>query len=153
MPLIELSKNKIAIIDEEDFDLIKKHKWHYHHNIRGRTGYALTTINQKAVRMHALILGKKSGFCIDHVDGNGLNNTRKNLRFVTPNQNRWNVGMYKNNKTGLKGVSKISGYHLYRAQIKIFGKVIYLGCFRSPEDAHQAYCEAAIKYHGEFAKF
>ncbi len=86
---------------------------------------------------------------IDHFDENKHNNAFINLRKATHGQNKSNQGARKHNKTGKKGVYKVK--NRYRAAITSNGKVIRLGSYKTLEEAHKAYCEAADKYHGEFA--
>lgn len=87
---------------------------------------------------------------IDHIDGNGLNNQRDNLRLATPSQNAMNRPKQNNNTSGYKGVSWSKKSGKWIAKIKVNGKSIYLGSFDSIEDAYEFYCNAVEKYHGEF---
>jgi hypothetical protein len=89
---------------------------------------------------------------VDHVDGNTLNNTRANLRIATPTQSHWNSRKRSNNTSGYKGVSWDKRAKVWAATFKINGRCIHLGCFDTPGKAHAAYCEAARKYAGEFAR-
>lgn len=88
---------------------------------------------------------------IDHIDLDKFNNRRLNLREATRSQNQINHRIHSNNTTGFKGVS--FRRNKYRAMIMADGKSIELGYFDIPEEAHEAYCKAAIKYHKEFARF
>jgi len=102
--------------------------------------------------MHQLILGfpKKD---IDHRNGNGLDNRRKNLRKIaTSSQNKMNCGMYSNNTSGYKGVHYYYTHKKWGAQIYSNKKCYFLGLFETAKDAGIAYNIAAIKYHGEFAR-
>lgn len=87
---------------------------------------------------------------IDHVDGNGLNNTRENLRIASRSENCANSGARKNSKTGLKGVFPLNGKFL--SQITFNGKKIYIGFFADEHDAATAYNQAAKRFFGGFAK-
>lgn len=91
----------------------------------------------------------------DHKDENGLNNTRKNLRKCCAIQNAQNRSKYKCNSTGFKGVTldKRCRHKPFRADIKVSKKRVFLGNFSTAQEAGNAYIAAALKYHGEFAKW
>lgn len=90
---------------------------------------------------------------VDHIDGNGLNNQKANLRVCEPNQNQYNRLLQKNNTSGFKGVSFFPETGQWRARIGIGGKRrISLGLFPTKEEAYAAYCEAAKIHHREFAR-
>lgn len=90
---------------------------------------------------------------IDHVNGNRADNRIANLREATGTQNLYNRGAMSNNKCGLKGACFRAKTNLWRAQICVNGVDIHLGSgFHTAEEAHAAYCRAAVKYHGEFAR-
>ncbi|MAC71291.1 MAG: Fis family transcriptional regulator [Gammaproteobacteria bacterium] len=110
-------------------------------------------INYKAHRLaYMYVTGEDPGeLDIDHDDKNKHNNAFSNLRKATRGQNKSNTNSYKNNKVGIKGVRKKG--NRYKAQISKNGKSHYLGSYKTPEAAHKAYCEAADKYHGEFANY
>ncbi|EPM6208278.1 MULTISPECIES: HNH endonuclease [Enterobacter cloacae complex] len=94
------------------------------------------------------------GKYIDHINGNPLDNSIKNLRLCTHQQNMMNRKMHKNNSTGLKGVyfdGSRSGPNKWRAQIRVEGKKVSVGRFATKEEAHSAYLKASQKYHGQFA--
>lgn len=88
---------------------------------------------------------------IDHIDGNRSNNKILNLRLATHGQNCRNIKIPKHNRSGIKGVHWSNHSKKWRAQIRLNGKRIFLGEYTNKEDAHAAYCDAAIKLHGEFA--
>jgi hypothetical protein len=145
-----------VLIDDEDYDKIKDYTWRVSKD--GNTFYALThiRINGKftSVPIHRLIMNAHKGQEVDHINNNGLDNRRSNLRICSHSQNMMNTQLNKNNKSGFKGVSidKKNKYLSWRAQISINNKKICLGNFVIPEEAHEAYCEASKKYHGEFAR-
>jgi hypothetical protein len=103
--------------------------------------------------MHREILGLREGDSIDvdHESGIGVDNRRKNIRIATQIQNAWSVRRHRRNSTGFKGVVKY--FNRYRAFIQVNGKKFWLGSFATPQEAHEAYKAAAIKYYGEFARF
>lgn len=89
---------------------------------------------------------------IDHIDGDRSNNCIANLREATRSENLRNRGLQRNNTSGFKGVIFDKRTGMWQARIKIHGRRILLGLHETPEAAHAAYCEAAAKHHGEFAK-
>jgi len=99
--------------------------------------------------MHILITGYKIGRRVDHINGNGLDNRRSNLRIATSQQNNRNRKICNLNTSGFKGVRL--DRNKWRADIRIDGKRKNLGRFVNPEAAAAAYDEAARKYFGEFA--
>lgn len=97
--------------------------------------------------------GRWPSTIIDHRDGNQDNNTIDNLRPATKNQNNSNS---KQRRSLPKGVHECTDHYRrkrYRAQITVNGAFIYLGRFADSEEAHGAYCVAAKKYFGEFARY
>lgn len=153
---IELTQGKHAIVDDEDYGWVSQWKWHVHRsNPGGETFYARCNMgawpNQKKVYLHREIMKPPPGMQVDHIDGNGLNCTRANMRLATDTQNRYNQRPYSNNKSGFKGVVWNKPTKKWQARIGVNGKKISLGYYDSPEDAARAYDKAAREYHGEFA--
>lgn len=151
MKTIPLTQNRFAIVDDEDYDSVINSgiKWclSVNHDCYYALGHKGT---QRGISMHRLILDISGDERVDHIDCNGLNNTRANLRLATPAQNMYNRRMNKNNKTGYKGVRIDQGK--YRADIRKDGKMKFLGFFDNLIDAAKAYDQAAIKLFGEFAR-
>lgn len=117
-------------------------------------GYLETKIDGVCYRVHRLAwfyyYGDWPRAEIDHIDGNRTNNVISNLREATRAQNCQNKSRSSLSKIGVKGV----GFHngAYRARINVNNKQIYLGHFKTIEEAHEAYCKAARELHGEFAR-
>jgi hypothetical protein len=88
---------------------------------------------------------------IDHKNLNKADNRFENLREATAPNNGWNTRALKRGKSGFKGVSICNGSQIV-ASICVSGKRMYLGSFKTTEEAHAAYVAAAKKYHGEFAR-
>lgn len=150
MKEILLTQGQIALVDDSDFELVSRHNWFAH--CSHRNVYAEThTIgnNSKVFAMHSLILGFPA-WQIDHKDGNGLNNTRENLRPTNHRMNQGNARRRTDNTSGVKGVSR-SGSK-WQVQIRIGGKVKYIGRFDRIEDAARAYADAAHKLYGSHAR-
>lgn len=150
MALIVLSRGLTATVDQEDYERLSAHKW-YANTSHGEPKYAATNINGITVAMHRMILGVMPGVEVDHLNGDGFDNRRRNLRIATGTENRRNVGIIKSNKSGYKGVDWHSRFRRWRAAIRVNGKRIHLGYFDTAEQGAAAYNEAAIKHHGEFA--
>jgi len=150
---IPLTQGKVALIDDEDFELVSQYKWYAHK--QPYTFYAATMSprpNRKLIKMHRIICGVfETNIQIDHIDHNGLNNQRSNLRICTKSENMRNRAAQINNTSGYKGISWHKATKKWIANIKIQRKQIFLGLFEDPEEAYMAYCKAAQELHGEFA--
>lgn len=116
-------------------------------------GYTQCHINGRNIKCHAicwaLVYGEMPPSSLDHIDRNRLNNAISNLRLCTRAENSRNC--VRKNTVGFKGVAR-SGKK-FTAQICVAMKKLHLGSFNTAEEAHAAYCAAAIKHHGEFANF
>lgn len=158
---IQITKGYSVVVDRIDEDL-SDFKWQA--EVDDYTVYArrnLTRVNGKrpSELMHRIIMSRVLGYTltpnikVDHRDGNGLNNRRDNLRIASDSENMRNSRRPKNNTSGFKGVSWHKTYKKWYAAIRYNGKSIHLGSFSTPQEAHKAYCDAAVKYHGDFARF
>lgn len=153
---IHLTKNKIAIVDANDYEWLSKWKWQASWNQSSQSYYAVHSMKVAGktikVSMHRLILGLNPGDIRngDHRNHDTLDNRRNNLRIATFSQNKQNSLRRKDNNSGFKGVSWDSEKRKWRVRIAVDGRPIRLGRFASLELAHAAYCDAAKKYHREF---
>jgi len=143
---IQLTRNKVALVDDKDFEWLSRWKWQCNAG-----GYAYRGEKQKHVFMHREILNPPDNMICDHINGNTLDNRRSNLRICTRYENSLNLNMKKNNKSGFRGVYWNKKDRRWRASIQSREK-IYLGNYETPEEAARVYNEAAKKYHGEFAR-
>jgi len=145
-----LTQGYSAIIDASDVSLVSGRNWYAWVGPSGV--YAVHCKNRHTVRMHRIIMGNPQGLQIDHIDMNGLNNRRGNLRVATRSQNKCNMAARADNSSGLKGAHRHVCSGRWTSKIGIRGRQIYLGCFDTPEEAHEAYCNAVSEYHKEFAR-
>lgn len=154
MKNIPLTKGYFALVDDEDYDFLNQWKWHVSIGTRRET-YAkrVEIIDGKRIKitMHRMILCVPEGKQTDHIDHNGLNNQKSNLRTATPVQNGANRKMCQRNTSGFKGVSWSKSHNKWRAQISIERRNNHLGLFENAQDAAKAYDEGAIRLNGEFA--
>lgn len=151
---VQLSRGHAAVIDASDVPLVDVGNWSACES--GNTVYAQRKIrvgvNQpRMIMMHRVILGLNDrALHVDHIDGNGLNNRRSNLRPCSIAQNQHNRGMARTNTSGFKGVCWDVQGEKWGASIRAFGRQMNLGRFDTAEEAYAAYCAAAARYHGEF---
>lgn len=156
MKEIKLSQGRVALVDDEDYERLLPYGWYYNER------YAKATINYKKVYMHKFLIHPPDGYLVDHKDGNTLNNQKSNLRICNQSQNCQNRSTRVNKTSLYKGVSLLTQKKKYKSKIYIWqtwhahimtnGTAIKLGSFKNERDAAMAYNEAALKYHGEFAK-
>ena len=152
MKEIPLSKGKVAIVDDEDYEKLRVYPW-YASRCSRRVWYAYRSVREgkrkRTIKMHTEIMGRK---LIDHKNGNGLDNRRENLRPATPSQNGANRGKNKDSLKKYKGVFKVSRGPSWMAVIRTKGKGIYIGSFPNEELAAEAYDKKASEIFGEFAR-
>lgn len=154
MKEIKLTKNQISIVDDEDYEKLNQYKWH---SVGINMYYAQRTVHNKGnkynIKLHREIMNvTDSKIHIDHINGNSLDNRKENLRVCSNAENSRNSKIKNSNLYGLKGIRFNKINKNWNAQITVNYKQIHLGCFKTKEEAAIAYNDAAIKYHGEFAK-
>lgn len=154
MPVVPVGPNYSAVVDQEDFERVAAHSWCPHWSGgRKQKLYAQARVKigdkWRGVLMHRFILGSLPGTKVDHKDGNGLNNSRSNLRYATAAQNQHNSGPRRGR---YKGVSWHRQARKWVVHIGSNGKRFYLGLFESEEEAARAYDVKCRELHGEFAR-
>lgn len=157
MKKIPLTQGKFALVDDEDFDKLVKFKWQLNRNIGVDLEYAARNVvlesGRTKVFMHRIIMGASRKELIDHRDLNGLNNQKYNLRVCTHSQNLQNRRYGKKTKGGYKGVYYIGTKGTpWRAQIKVGGRSIVLGTYRTSREAAMEYNRFATQHFGQFAR-
>lgn len=156
MKLIELSNSdRYAIVDDEDYDRIIKMGliWRLKNSGGVITNFRLSPTKRIALLLHRLVMNltPEDKIEVDHIDRNGLNNQKSNLRLAKHWQNNVNKTHYKN-KFGYRGVDKVSTQDRYRAVVFVDGvRIRSMYSYATIEEAALAYNELAVKYHGEFA--
>jgi hypothetical protein len=130
-----------TLIDKDNFREVIKYKWH-----KNKLGYCIGIINNKHIKLHQFLLGKKEGYEIDHQNRKPLDNRRSNLSFATRSQNCINRGLQKNNTSGFKGVHWNKKNKKWKVLININNKGIHLGYFKSLKQAVLIRARAEIIY-------
>ena len=151
---VPLTKGKEAIIDADDVPIAGHLNWYA--MVRSTGSYAMRAYysgtTRRVLGMHRVIMGDPEGMDIDHIDGDGLNNRKANLRVVTTSQNLCNTRLRSDNTSGYKGVSFRKKIAKWEAYIRVDGKHKALGLFNCPTSAHAAYAKASKELHGEYGR-
>jgi hypothetical protein len=156
MKEVEISRGMVALVDDEDFEMVKRYRWFALVYKDRDLVYAAVKQSGTTLLMHRLIMNPLKCFFVDHRDHNGLNNTRDNLRLCTASQNLGNQRACTS-RSGINTHSKFKGVSFYKksqrflAYIKIGKKQKYLGSFNNEIDAAFAYDRKALEVFGDFA--
>ena len=141
MKTIELTQGQVAIVDDEDYEMLMDRKWFAHKSHIG-TYYAKTNVRisrgkQSTVCMHRVIMGAQKREEVDHLNHNTLDNRRMNLRTCTTRQNHQN--RVNQGKSPYPGVSQVTNSPKWKATIRAYGKQLHLGVYDTEIEASQAY--------------
>ncbi len=140
---------RFALVDDADVPLLERYTWHVHvslHTVYAR-GYIRGQREGGLVYMHRLLMGATRGQEVDHINGDGIDNRRANLRFCTRGQNNAN----RHRGSPHKGVHFETATQRWRAEIQSRGRRYKLGRFDTMEEAVEVYRAKAREMHGEFA--
>lgn len=145
----------ISVIDAIDVPLVQPYRWLFRKRQGGDNYYAHTNAKKDGqdvwIMLHRLLLSPPDGMVIDHINGDGLDNRRCNMRITTVTQNNRNRGKGRNNSSGFKGVYWSSVENKWRVQIRNGKGKVWIGKFNDLTEAARAYDKAARELHGEFA--
>ncbi len=154
MKLIPLTQNKFTTVDDEDYGWLSQWKWYADRHLntyyarRGQRKDSKTYI----IRMHRLILNAQKGQQIDHINRNGLDNRRSNLRFCTSSQNIQNQTTMRSGTSRYKGVCWDKYFNKWEARVQLQPKRYLIGRFKNEIEAAKAYDTKAKELFGEFAR-
>lgn len=151
---IPLTKNKVAIVDFDDYEYLSQWKWRFHKGYAVRSVFIGKSNNKKKyniIHMHRLINNTPDGILTDHINGDKLDNRKANLRNCNKAQNRANSKKNLLLTSKYKGVSFLKRDNNFIARIKVGKKIFHLGSSKDEKEMAKLYNEAAIKYFGEFA--
>lgn len=151
---VPLTQGAYTKIDIQDAEKVMRLHWYLFRDPRTGRMYAVREENGVSVRLHRWLLNADETKDVDHENGDGLDNRRKNLREATKEQNARNARKRVAGTSKYKGVTRDTGQRtglIWRARIRVDGKLIHLGRFDTEEHAAQAYDEAARRLHVEFA--
>lgn len=153
MAEIPLTKGQVAIVDDADFEYLSQWNWQFTH------GYARRRVKEsgktRVIYMHRVIARPLEMEEVDHVNMDGLDNRRANLRCCNRSQNNCNRKVRSDSKIGLKGVRyqhHPRSKKKFGASIRINGVSKYLGAYWTAEEAHAAYVAAQPPLHKEFSR-
>ena len=153
MKEVPLTQGRVALVDDEDYELVSRYKWCATH-MHGKW-YAIRSVNRDGKKtseyMHIVIAQSRGkGMTVDHINGDGLDNRRANLRMATMQQQSHNRAKSRNTLNLFKGIT-VNGKG-WKAQSACDGRKYYLGTFATPQEAALAYDAKARELHGEFAR-
>ncbi len=156
---IVLSRGTVAIVDDEDYQMLRLIRWHVMRS--GKSAYARTATWGESVLghslMHRVIMGNPVGKDVDHINGNGLDNRKANLRICTTSENLHNADKQrtwrgKGTSSAFKGVYWHSRAKKWAASLACDGKNVHLGLFESEKAAALAFNQVAVSLFGDFAR-
>lgn len=151
--MIPLSQGKVTLVDDRDFEWLSQWSWHVQNHMH--ICYARRTLRKngkkRAILMHQLIIGISSELETDHINRDGLDNRRSNLRHCTHAENNRNQRKFASCSSRYKGVHWDNERQTWRARITAHGRSHHLGRFTDEQEAARAYNQAALEYFGEFA--
>ena len=149
MKEISLTNSDLKVlVDDEDFDRLVIHSWYFRDNYAARSYWIP---KHRTIFIHSEIMNFPTGYEVDHINHNGLDNRRENLRLCTHSQNAKNSKLPINNTSGYKGACYRKDIKKWHSYITVDGNRLFLGFYNELIDAAKAYDRAAKLHYGEFA--
>jgi len=140
-------KKFFALVDNEDFSKVNQYNWTVQE--LNHTNYCMARIGNRGIFLHVFIMGVKG---IDHINNNGLDCQKKNLRIASQQQNRMNSKPHRKSTSKFKGVFKDPVRGKWIARIGFNYKSVFIGRFNTEIEAMQNYNNKAKELYGDFAK-
>ena len=146
MKEIILTQGQVALVDDEDYGKLNQYNWfadkskNTYYAVRKET---VSHKKRKKIRMHQMLIDCPDGYVVDHIDGNGLNNQKENLRAVTIGQNQQNRHVKKTSV--YPGVSWVKSLNKWTARHQVNGKLRYLGVYSDEVLAFKAYYDSVLE--------
>lgn len=157
MKKIKLQSGKYTKVDDDNYEYLNQFKWRWRKLTNSLYVYRMYYIGNgkyKHESMHRIIMNAPKGMDVDHIDHNGLNNQKSNLRIVTRSQNMMNTKKIQKNKSSkYKGVVWFKPIKKWQVRIMINYKYISIGYFDSEDEAGLAYNKKAQELYGEYAYY
>jgi len=147
--LIPLTQGKFAIVDPENYNELSQYKWTAAKS--PNTFYAVRSAQGRQIRMHRLITTAPKGLVVDHINHNGLDNRKQNLRLCTRSENARNQRPQTGRSSRYKGVCWHKNQKKWLARVYSNGVTYHLGSFKSQIDAAKAYDKKAKELFGQYA--
>ncbi len=153
MAEVRLAKERgVAWVDEDVCpSVVASGPWYLHPK-----GYAARPVLRDGIRstekLHQFLMGYRDGYTVDHINGDGLDCRRSNMRWATKSQQQANQGLSRANTSGYRGVSWVPRKSKWLSRIKTNRVQVHLGYFMTPGDAARAYDRKALELFGEFAR-
>ncbi len=149
MKKIPLTQGAVTKVDDDDYEWLKRFRWRVHRSNK-RTSYAVRYINGKTIAMQNELLSPLPGIVVDHINHNGLDNRRANLRLCMQADNVLNSRPRRNSSSKYKGVSWHKGARKWQARIARRGVRYFLGYFHNQLEAAFAYDDKAREFNDAF---